>query len=170
MLGAAASEAAKALSHSLTLAVNLAVLSNLAQATWHRTKRAGPTLALCLAMVLVCADPLRHVLQDSGVWPSSSSHMYQPQDEASVCDSSDVCRAPISEGGYGHHAPWVCSTTSSHCVCPEASLRCLSRVGVVFLLCTYSGFVCLAAGVLAGANLPQKMWLLWRRGRRAARD
>ena len=50
-LGAAASEAAKQLSHSLTFAINLAVLTNLTQHTYARTGRVGPTLLVVRARV-----------------------------------------------------------------------------------------------------------------------
>ena len=196
-LGAAASEAAKALSHSLTFAINLAVLTNLTQHTFSRTGRVGPTLLVAASVPLICADLFRHVLQDSGVWSSSDSHMYLPPDAASSCDpgaaGDALCRAPHSAGGFGHAAPWSCNANLHLCVCPEASIRCLSRIGWIFtILCTYTGFLCLFAGscalrmpriatrrlmpprlgVLRGANVPAKLRALLaaRRRTRAAQD
>ena len=153
-LGAAASEAAKALSHSLTFAINLAVLTNLTQHTYARTGRVGSTLLVAASVPLVCADLFRHVLQDSGMWSSSDSHMYVPPDAASSCDpgaaGDALCRAPHSAGGFGHAAPWSCDADRHLCVCPEASIRCLSAVGWIFtILCTYTGFLCLFAGSCA---------------------
>ena len=157
VLGAAASEAAKTLSHSLTFAINLAVLTNLTQHTFARTGRvrAGPTVLVSASVPLICADLFRHVLQDSGVWSSSDSHMYVPPDAASSCDpgaaGDALCRAPHSAGGFGHAAPWSCDAERQLCVCPEASIRCLSAVGWIFtILCTYTGFLCLFAGSCAG--------------------
>ena len=151
-LGAAASEAAKALSHSLSFALNLAVLSNLVQHTYHRTGgRTGPALLVALSVPLVCADPLRHVLQDAGVWSGERSHMYLPADASSVCvpggKGDALCRAPRAAGGYAHPRPWICDAERSQCVCPEASIRCLSPVGWLFTITfTYAGFACLFAG------------------------
>lgn len=182
--------------------MTLAVLTNLVQHTYHRTGgRAGPTLLVALAVPLVCADLLRHVLQDSGIWSGASSHMYLPPDADSVCTpgaaGDALCRAPRSAGGYGHGAPWACDADAQHCVCPEASIRCLSRVGWVFTIgCTYTGFALLfagaprwrkrccrvsrprltryalamLAGVLWGADLPRKLRALLAARRRAAQD
>jgi hypothetical protein len=157
-LGAAASEASKQLSHSLSFAINLAVLSNLAQHTHHRSGgRVGPTALVALSAILVCADPLRHVLQDTGMWSSAASHMYLPADANSTCEpgagGDALCRAPRAAGGYGHHAPWVCDADRQRCVCPEASIRCLSAVGWIFtIVCTYLGFACLFAGACTRAR------------------
>jgi hypothetical protein len=131
------------------------VLSNLAPHTYHRgSGRVGPAALVMLSVPLVCADPLRHVLQDTGMWSSAASHMYLPPDSASTCEpgagGDALCRAPRAAGGYGHHAPWVCDADRQRCVCPEASIRCLSRVGWVFtIFCTYLGFACLFAGACA---------------------
>lgn len=64
----------------------LAIVSNLAQYTYWRSttrtgstwRRLGPTILLLAAIPLATADPLRHVLQDSGVWSGPSSSMYRP--------------------------------------------------------------------------------------------
>jgi len=66
--------------------VLFAVTTNLVQYSWWTAltktgtwrKKWGPTFLLALAVPLVSADPLRHVLQDSGVWSGPSSSMYRP--------------------------------------------------------------------------------------------
>ena len=113
--------------------------------------RADTSALQAASVPLICADLFRHVLQDSGMWASSNSHMYLPPDAASSCDpgaaGEALCRAPHSAGGFGHRAPWTCDADLHLCACPEASIRCLSAVGWVFtILCTYAGFLCLFAG------------------------
>lgn len=64
----------------------LAAVSNIAQYHWHSAamrrgshwRRLGPTYLVLLSLPLVLADPMRHVLQDSGIWTSRSSSMYRP--------------------------------------------------------------------------------------------
>lgn len=146
-MGAVASEEAKNLSHSLTLAVNLAVLSNLAQHTWHRSRSVVAALLVGLATALTSADPLRHVLQDSGVWPAEKSHMYRTP--AGTCASDDAC---VHDFGR----VWRCEDSLQQCVCTEASWRCLSALGVLFSAMSWVGFVCLFAGVLSGTGLVPK--------------
>jgi hypothetical protein len=118
------------------------------------TRALSVALLQAASVPLICADLFRHVLQDSGMWASSNSHMYLPPDAASSCDPGAAgdarCRAPLSAGGFGHSAPWTCDADLHLCACPEASIRCLSAVGWVFtILCTYAGFLCLFAGSCA---------------------
>lgn len=119
----------------------LAIVSNLAQYhAWKSQTRTGstwrvhgPTILLLLALPLIIADPMRHVLQDSGVWTGRSSNMYRPG-----CNPR------------GLHGFW-----------------CLSVTGVIFELCTYTGFVLLLAGVFWQADLIPKLKAGWRDIRRA---
>ena len=56
---------------------------------------------VALAVPLIMADLLRHVLQDSGIWPASgpwSSAMYVP--DVGACDADATCNAAPREG-YG---------------------------------------------------------------------
>ena len=150
-MGAVASEEAKQLSHSLTLAVNLAVLSNLAQHTWHRSRSVRATALVALATALTSADPLRHVLQDSGVWPAASSHMYRTP--AGSCDAASTIDTCVNDLG----TMWRCESSLQQCVCTEASWRCLSALGMLFSAMSWLGFACLFAGVLSGTGLVPKL-------------
>jgi len=85
-MGIAATAAAKQLSHTLQFGVTLALITNLAQYVLHKClgmrrgshwNRFGPFYLCVLAVPLIMADLLRHVLQDAGVWPSPGSDMYR---------------------------------------------------------------------------------------------
>jgi len=64
----------------------LAAVSNIAQFHFHHAAsrrgthlhRFGPTYLVLLSLPLVLADPMRHVLQDAGIWTGPSSSMYRP--------------------------------------------------------------------------------------------
>lgn len=45
----------------------------------------GPVMMTVLATLLILADPLRHVLQDAGIWPAPGSSEYR-----SDCDSESI--------------------------------------------------------------------------------
>lgn len=47
-------------------------------------QRFGPLYLVAASVPLVMADLTRHVLQDSGIWPSPSSDMYRPHCNHSV--------------------------------------------------------------------------------------
>ncbi|CAG9466330.1 unnamed protein product [Pedinophyceae sp. YPF-701] len=136
-LGISASAAARALSHSLTFAVNLAVTTNLAQHLYHKSKatrahiapawkRQLPSLLALASIPLVMADPTRHVLQDAGL---ISAAMYRAD-----CGPDN-----------GLHG-----------------LLCLSLAGwIITVFCTYAGFGLLISGVLEGAGVPAKVRAAW---------
>mmetsp|Transcript_17332 Transcript_17332/g.48750 ORF Transcript_17332/g.48750 Transcript_17332/m.48750 type:complete len:131 (+) Transcript_17332:334-726(+) len=122
----------------------LALTTNLAQYTFHKcaARRARSHLGRCwpaylvlLSAPLICADLVRHILQDSELWPSPGSGMYVE----TCCDRIGNCHG-------------------------LKGMRCLSWVGVVFtILCTYSGFVCMIVGVVFAVDLPKKVRKEWRR-------
>lgn len=114
LLGLATTEAAKALSHTLSFGVVLAVLTNLVQFTAHgcqfrrgtHLRRYAPAYLIATSVPLLLADQTRHVLQDSGIWPAGpgkwSSSMYQSaRGQCSPQDAADVCRLPADQGGFG---------------------------------------------------------------------
>ena len=171
-LGLATTEAAKALSHTFSFALTLTVLTNLCQFTilkccadTHRRplhRRYAPAILVCASVPLIMADLTRHVLQDAGIWPAGhdrwSSSMYRsPVGQCSA--DNDTCRVSTDDGGYGLHRPWTCDAQAGQCVCPEASVRCLTwPVGVLFtVVSTYAGMACLVAGVLLGSNALSKI-------------
>lgn len=140
LLGVSATGAARAAAHSLTLSVNLAVLSNIAHHVLYKCRarahpshlgRFGPFYLTALACLLCNLDPLRHVLLDSG-YGGPALAMYRPH-----------CRSPST---------WAC----------------LSATGwLVTIVATYAGLACLLAGVLWSAGVVGKVRALWRRGQRA---
>eukprot|EP00899_Mesostigma_viride_P024730 jgi/Mesvir1/5441/Mv15500-RA.1 len=196
LLGFATSQAAKALSHTITFGVTLALLTNIAQYVYaHRPtrpecaarglgfwQRHGPLLLVLASVPLVMADLTRHVLQDSGYWPGGpgrwSSSMYQ-SDPTSVCcgvglpagqacepedaaAGAAICHRPRSLGGYGHHHWWDCSAERHSCQC-EGHVLCLTPIGWLFtIVCTYSGFACLMAGIFWSLGLFHKLRSQWR--------
>lgn len=130
------------MSHTLSFAVILAVLTNLAQYTAYKCKdrrgshwqRFGPLYLICAAIPLIMADLTRHVLQDAGVWSGPSSSMYRP-------DCSSV---------HGIHG-----------------LRCLTLTGWFFtIVFTYTGFASLLVGVAWATNLHATVVSAWRQARR----
>ena len=92
LTGAAASAGAKRASHALSLGVNLLATGAVAIATARRAKtrsgtywhRKGPMILTIASVFLLCADPIRHVLQDEDVWTTGSS-MYRDD-----CEHADV--------------------------------------------------------------------------------
>jgi hypothetical protein len=131
--------------------VNLAIFSNLAQHTWHRSRQVVATALVALATVLTSADPMRHVLQDSGIWPARASHMYRLP--AGTCSSADDETCTHDFGRV-----WRCDADVLQCVCTQASWRCLSVLGALFSAATWLGFVFLFAGVLRGTGLVGKLY------------
>lgn len=94
--------------------------------TWWN--RFGPLIFTIAAALLIMAEPTRHALQDTGVWPEPGSAQYKP-----------------------------------HC---GESMSCLTTVGIMFtIVCTYTGFICLAIGGLWNANIRKilrKVRMRWR--------
>uniref|UniRef100_A0A7S0RWP3 Uncharacterized protein n=1 Tax=Chlamydomonas leiostraca TaxID=1034604 RepID=A0A7S0RWP3_9CHLO len=136
-MGVTATAGAKAFSHTFSLALTLAVLTNLTQYTWHKVadkagthwQRHGPVWLLAVATPLLCADLMRHCLQDAGIWPAPGSSMYRDD-----CDE----------------------------VAGLKGLRCLTLVGWIFsILCTYSGFIMMVTAVVWSANLHGKIHAAW---------
>ena len=87
-IGGGVSGGARVLSHTIsfyvTLTVMLAMLSYFAYCTRTRAqlhtthlKIYGPLYLLFVASLLILADPLRHVLQDGGVWVGPSSNAFR---------------------------------------------------------------------------------------------
>jgi len=84
--------------------VTLAVLTNLTQYTYNHAslmrahkathwQRHGPTYLVALSVPLVCADLVRHLLQDGGQWPSPGSDMFRPNCKHGVLGFK--CLTPI---------------------------------------------------------------------------
>ena len=128
----------------------LALTTNLAQYSFAKcaSRRADshfgrywPGYLVVLSAPLICADLLRHVLQDSGMWTDGSAMF------------NEECCNEFAHGCHGLHG-----------------IRCLTWVGVVFtLIGTYTGFICMLVGIFNAANLPKKFRREWRNLRRASR-
>jgi hypothetical protein len=112
--------------------------------TWRA--RNGPLLLVALAVPLVLADLVRHVLLDNGVWPGC----IQLADGSCAWYSATMYGAGDAE-----------------------DLTNLSVIGVLFtVVCTYSGYALLLVGTLWNADARQKLRRIverWRELRAAAR-
>lgn len=134
---------------------------------WHVN---GPFLLTAIAIPFIMADPMRHVLQDAGIWlscqrvpgqifPDSclySSEQYRckemccHQESKFNCVDLNICSAteydPTSDCGCG------CIPTE------EERMWNLSPMGIFFtLVCTYFGFILLMVGTMWNANICEKI-------------
>jgi hypothetical protein len=79
---------------ALTAAMLIAMISYVAyglKKRWgHGCKRYGPLIFVCVAFPLIIAEPLRHILQDEGVWTDDSSKVYRPGCESGYIDCMSV--------------------------------------------------------------------------------
>jgi len=79
------------ISFGITLAMMLGISIFIAYGARRRSgahfNKWGPTYLIVLASVLVMADLVRHVLQDTKLWPEPSSSQYRPgcHDETFKC-------------------------------------------------------------------------------------
>lgn len=84
LVGGGASAGARRFSHEASLGVNLVASGWVAIATTRRVgkrrgsswNRYGPSALVWASVALLCADPVRHVLQDEGLW-TRGSRMYR---------------------------------------------------------------------------------------------
>jgi len=75
----AVTDAARELSHYIAFGVTLAVLLLISAYVWYRARyrygsrwqRYGPFILTACSLPLIMADLLRHVLQDTQVWPAN---------------------------------------------------------------------------------------------------
>mmetsp|Transcript_1565 Transcript_1565/g.2246 ORF Transcript_1565/g.2246 Transcript_1565/m.2246 type:complete len:174 (-) Transcript_1565:778-1299(-) len=144
-MGITASAGAKAISHTFSLVLTFAILTNLLQYyAWKGVskrgtnwQRFGPAMLIGISIPLICADMTRHTLQDSGIWDGPSSHMYRPN-----------C-SPV-QGLHG--------------------ILCLSVTGWLFtIVFTYSGFILLIVSVVKATNIHKVAAAAWRDIRRRRR-
>lgn len=64
------------------------------QSWWDRN---GPLLLICIAIPLILADPIRHVLQDTGAWPACIPT------SGSICAQSSSMTPAAVHNGHPHH-------------------------------------------------------------------
>jgi len=108
---------------------------------WHYW---GPLILTACCVPLIMADLVRHVLQDTGVWPEC----VRPDDV--IWDS----RCTWSSSQYR------CSELPADGCVPNSheNMAHLSVVGVLFTICcTYSGFALLFVGTLWNADIMKKL-------------
>jgi len=93
ILGVAATAASRSFAHTITFGITVAILSNLAQYVYHKcsTRKGthfnhyGPFYLCALSVPLVCADLIRHVLEDNEMLSPAASRalaMYRPDCDA----------------------------------------------------------------------------------------
>jgi len=104
----------------------------------------GPLILTLCCVPLIMADLVRHVLQDTNVWPECDRAENVIWDSSCTWASNQFkCTEPPSEG---------CIPTS------EENMAHLSVVGIIFTICcTYSGFACLFVGTLWNADIVNKL-------------
>ena len=137
--------------------------------------RFGPAYLTLLAAILILGDNVRHVLQDTNVWPAGpwpGSSQYVPNCAVRIamlpprsCNASTDCGSfdcgggsyavgegsscftcYIGEGSFDH----TCSTGME-------SMSCLSTVGLVFMSMTYAGFALFFFATFWNADLVGKL-------------
>lgn len=165
LLSGTVSAAARKLGHVISLAVTgfmmLLVIGFIWYSLRHRSRRRGcchyygPLILIVSSVPLILAEPMRHLLQDEGLW--------------------DECHRPNGEV-WPSHCTWSSSQYEcnlpgpDHCI-PDSqeNIGHLSMIGWLFtIVFTYSGFVLLAFGTLWNANIIQKCRKLkqdWKRMR-----
>merc|ERR550514_2250710 len=110
--------------------------------TWFQIN--GPFIMTMIAVPLIMADLLRHLLQDQGVW--------------------EECHRTADEPPWPKHCKWSSTQYKceirgpDHCIdTKKENMAHLSFIGVLFTICfTYLGFVFLFIGVLWNANIIKK--------------
>lgn len=103
----------------------------------------GPLILTSIATPLIIADLVRHVLQDTGVWPE--------------CERPD--NVIWNNDCVWSSSQYKCTVLPPHCI-PDKNENMfhLSPMGVLFtIVCTYTGFVCLMIGTLWNANIGEKL-------------
>ena len=104
-IAAAGAPKFKELSHGISFGIMLAMTTNLAQYTFHKCAkrkyrpplgRYWPAYSVALSAPLICADLVRHLLQDAGIWGAGSA-MYNE----TCCDKVRGLLA----GGGGREVP-----------------------------------------------------------------
>jgi len=112
----------------------------------------GPFILTLSAAPLIMADPLRHVLQDTGAWPECSRPPNVIWNSSCTWSSNQYRCTELPAFGC---IPLRLETMSH-----------LSPIGILFTICfTYLGFILLFVGTLWNANIVKKFKLLkqqWR--------
>ena len=141
-----ASAASRALGHFISLGLTSAMMALVLGFTLHarrrRLRRAtfcgrnGPALLVALAVPLILADLVRHVLLDLNVWPG--------------------CIA-LSDGSCAWYSATMYRAGEADSVADENLLH-LSTIGILFtIVATYSGFALLAIGTLWNADIAKTL-------------
>jgi len=119
---------------------------------WHYW---GPLTFTMIAVPLIMADLVRHLLQDGGVWPECerAAHEVWPS-KCNWSSSQYKCYLTPSD------SPNTCVDGK------DENMAHLSPMGILFTICfTYLGFVCLFIGTLWNANIVKKLGEIKRKWR-----
>jgi len=118
--------------------------------TWWRIN--GPLCFTLLAVPLIMADLVRHLLQDYDIWKEC------PRDGPPKFTWNSSCTWYSNQYKCTHPPPGCC---------PNENMAHLSPMGWLFtFFFTYTGFACLFVGVLWNANIIKKLKEIkeeWRR-------
>lgn len=140
------SAASRALGHYISLGMTSGMMALVLGFMLHTRRRRlrrkgffdrnGPVLLVALAVPLILADTMRHVLQDVGLWPACIK---------------------LADGSCAWYSSAEYKAGEAETVQDE-NLTHLSTVGILFtILATYSGFVMLAVGTLWNAEILKKL-------------
>lgn len=102
--------------------------------------RNGPLILTVIAAILILADPTRHVLQETEIWPATI----------------DGKRYPGSSAMYRED----CTIGNDEDSVSRETILCLSTIGWIFYLATFLGFIFLFIAVLWNANILEKCRLI----------
>lgn len=161
--------ATRSFSHALTFGIDLAVMSNILQYVYNKTKQNranfqfrrkwGPFLCCFVALFACMADLTRHLVNDA--WGTVCTELDRDKYPDSVIAVMNGPDGPVHKLG---------STYSKYCysqnVANEFSstgLWGLSVWGWVFtVFLTWFGFLMLFVGIFWAVSLPQKLRAQWR--------
>lgn len=111
-----------------------------------KIQRYGPLVCVLIAVPLIMADLVRHVLQDTNIWPE--------------CERADG--QTWGSNCFWSSSQYHCTLAPPHCIPDkDENLLHLSFIGVLFtIIFTYTGFVFLMIGSFWNANIISKLRLI----------
>mmetsp|Transcript_103328 Transcript_103328/g.287640 ORF Transcript_103328/g.287640 Transcript_103328/m.287640 type:complete len:196 (+) Transcript_103328:300-887(+) len=163
--------ASRSFTHALTWGINLAVITNMLQFVWNKTKRSrknmtffrkwGPFNCLFLALFLMMADLSRHLVNDA--WGTACTSLDRDAFPDSVIGFRDSATGAFQPVGKDYEK--YCKSVNMGN--EYTSSGNLSFYGWFFtIFCTWSGFALLFVSIFWALSLPQKVAAQWRSIRR----
>jgi len=144
--------AARKTGHLISFFITLAMMCLVVGFIWHTKKQRygncwqinGPLILVIMAVPLIMADLVRHLLQDHDIWTECPRNKDEPPWPSKCTWYSNQYRCTL-------HGPSSCIPDKNE------NMAHLSPMGVLFtIVCTYTGFGLLFFGVLWNANILKK--------------